>query len=78
MCSVKVYEKFNRICSDYVSSGGGGLILDGPTNDALKSLCNTLNFIGIWLKQFGKNKFDIIMIAKRNEWVVQAYNFNNY
>ena len=38
-----------------MSSGGDKPLPYGSTTDALKSLCDKLNFIGIWLPTFERN-----------------------
>ena len=52
---VKSYEKIHEICSNYVSSGGRRPLQDRSITDSLKSLCNNLKYIDIWLKIFETN-----------------------
>ena len=49
MCYIYTYENLHTTRSYSVSDGGIILLPDGSKSDYLKSLCNTLNFIVIWL-----------------------------
>ena len=52
MCSVDTYDKLYLNFYDSVSSGGHVPLPYGSTIGVLKSLCNNINCIEVWLQTF--------------------------
>ena len=52
MCFINANENLHETCCLSMSIGGGRPLPYGSKTDALKFLCNALNFIDIWLQTF--------------------------
>ena len=55
MCFVDAHDKLHTTYYGSLSSGSGSPLPDGSTTYMMKSLCNTFNFIDIWLQKFEIN-----------------------
>ena len=55
MCYIIMYGKFHVTSYNSVSSRCWIQLTDGSTKNALNSICNIINFIGIWLPSFEAN-----------------------
>ena len=65
MCSISAYEKLHPTCSGSIIIGVYILLPDGSTDDVLKTLCDTINFIAIWLQTFEVNMCRVTMRTNR-------------
>lgn len=70
MCYLNLYDKFHATSYGFMSSGGDIMLIFGSTTYVMKSLCNILNFIEIWLNHLRQTIFGVVMLTNKNQWVV--------